>query len=118
MTIPYIAHPPVDDFGLDFSDLKYSASLGASSDTTLTVPGAAPAYKAVIKVEQNGLVWVSLNATAALPAGTSFAGVSSELVTDAKSLCRRVRPGDVLHFITATAGTDVSVVLYSLPTAN
>lgn len=118
MITPYLSQQPVDDFGLRFSNLKYSASLAATTDTTLTVPGKAQRYKAVIKVENNGLVWVALNATAAVPAGGTFAATTSELITDAKSLCREVRSGDVLHFITATAGTDVSVVFYALDTNN
>jgi len=118
MVAPYISQQPVDDFGLRFSELKYSASLAATTDTALTIPGNAGRYKAIIKVENNGLVWVALNATAAVPAGAGFAATTSELITDAKSLCREVKAGDVLHFITATAGTDVSVVLYALGTNN
>lgn len=118
MITPYVSQQPVDDFGLRFAGLKYSASLAATTDTTLTIPGVAHTYKAVIKVENNGLVWVALNATAAVPAGSTFAATTSELINDAKSLCREVRAGDVLHFITATAGTDVSVVLYALGTNN
>lgn len=118
MITPYVSQQPVDDFGLRFAGIKYSASLAATTDTTLTIPGNAPTYKAVIKVENNGLVWVALGATAALPVGGTFAATSSELITDSKSLCREVKAGEVLHFITATAGTDVSVVLYSLRTNN
>lgn len=117
-TTPYTAQQTVTDFGLRFSNLKYSASLAATTDTTLTVPGGADRYKAVIKVEANGLVWVALNGTAAVPAGGSFAATTSELVTDAKSICREVVAGDVLHFYTATASTDTSVVLYPLGTNN
>lgn len=118
MITPYLSQQPVDDFGLRFADLKYSASLAATTDTTLTIPANARRYKAVIKVENNGLVWTAINETAAVPAGASFAATTSELITDAKSLCREVVSGDVLHFITATAGTDVSVVLYALGTNN
>jgi hypothetical protein len=103
---------------LYFSNLKYSASLAATTDTTLTVPTKAQRYKAIIKVENNGLVWVALNATAAIPAGGTFAATTSELITDAKSLCREVKAGDVLHFFTSTAGTDVSVVFYAVGTNN
>ena len=70
MITPYTSQQPVDDFGLLFASLKYSASLAATTDTTLTVPSKAQRYKAVIKVESNGLVWVALNATAAVPAGS------------------------------------------------
>jgi len=118
MVAPYLSQQPVDDFGLRFSELKYSASLAATTDTSLTIPGNAGRYKAVIKVENNGLVWAALNATAAVPAGAGFAATTSELINDAKSLCREVKSGDILHFITATAGTDVSVVLYALGTNN
>lgn len=115
---PYLSQQPVDDFGLRFSNLKYSANLDAKTDTTLTVPSDGQRYKAVMKVENNGLVWVALNGTAAVPAGASFAKTTSELITDAKSLCREVKAGDVLHFYTATNNTDVSVVFYALGTNN
>jgi|SRR5712672_1216063 len=118
MVAPYISQQPIDDFGLVFSELKYSASLAATTDTTLTIPAKAARYKAIIKVENNGLVWVASNATAAVPVGTTFVATTSELITDAKSLCREVKKGEVLHFITSTAGTDVSVVLYALGTNN
>lgn len=117
MIKPYTSQQPVDDFGLLFPDLKYSAALAATTDTTLTIPGNAPRYKAIIKVDSN-LVWVALNATAAVPAGMSFAATTSELVSDNKTLCREVRSGDVLHFYTATATTNVSVVLYAIGTNN
>ncbi len=118
MVTPYISQQPVDDFGLRFADLKYSASLAATTDTTLTIPGKAQRYKALIKVKNNGIVWVALNATAAVPAGTTFAATTSELVNDKSTLCREIKAGDVLHFYTATATTDVSVVLYSVGTNN
>jgi hypothetical protein len=113
MVTPYNAQWTVNDFGQPFATLKYSASLAATTDTTLTVPGDAPKYRALIKVETNGLVWVALNATAAVPAGGTFAATTSELITDDRTLCRYVKAGDVLHFYTAGSGIDVSVVLYS-----
>ena len=117
MIKPYNSQQPVDDFGLLFPDLKYSVALSATTDTTLTIPGNAPRYKAIIKIDAN-LVWVALNATAAVPAGTTFAATTSELVSDNKTLCREVKAGDVLHFYTATATTNVSVVLYGVGTNN
>lgn len=118
MITPYLSQQPVDDFGARFASLKYSSTLAISTDTSLTIPGNAQVYKAVIKVKTNGAVWVALNATAAVPAGASFAATTSELITDAKSLCREVRAGDVLHFISAAANIDVSVVLYAVGTNN
>lgn len=118
MITGYNAQQPVDDFGFRFTPLKYSASLAASTDTSLTVPGGASRYKVIIKVKNAGLVWVAINATAALPVGGTFAATSSELVTDSRTLCREVVANDVLHFITATASTDISVVFYSVGSIN
>lgn len=115
---PYTSQQPVDDFSLGFATLKYSAALAGSTDTTLTVPGAAPRYKMLIKVGGAGIVWAAMNATAAVPAGTTLAAVSSEMVTAEQAICREVKAGDVLHLITATATTNVSVVFYALGTPN
>ena len=115
---PYIAQDTVTDFAMRFSSLKYSASLTATTNTTLTIPGTAPRYKAVIKVKNNGVVWVALNKTAETAAGPSFAATDSELISDAKSLCREVKAGDVLNFFSETSATSVSVVLYALNTNN
>jgi hypothetical protein len=117
MITPYTSQQPVDDFGLRFANLLYNVSLAATTDTTLTIPGTAPYYKALIKISYNGVVWVALNATAAVPAGTSFASTTSELLNE-QNLCREVKAGDVLHFYTATVNTVVSVALYAVGTNN
>lgn len=114
---PYVSQQPVDDFGLRFG-LNYTASLAATTDTTLTVPGVAPRYKVLIKCETGSQVWVALNGTAAVPAGGSFAASTSELLTNATPICREVKAGDVLHFYTATASTDVGVTFFGLQTTN
>lgn len=118
MITPYLSQQPVDDFSLRFADLKYSATLAATTDTALTIPGNASRYKALIKVEGSGHVWVANNATAAVPAGAGFAATTSELVPQNGGICREVKAGDVLHFYTATANIDVSVVLYAVGTPN
>ena len=110
-------------FGLPFSNSKYSASLAITSDTTLDVPNGssmgAPLnsvnrFLAVVQVEANASVWVAVNATAAVPAGTSFAATTSELIIGGEEWSREVKSTDVLHFIAPVAGTDVSVVFYAL----
>lgn len=113
---PYLSQQPVDDFGLLFSKIHYSSTLGASADTALTVPSTAPRFKALIKVRSGVNVWVALNEAATVPAGNTFLATPSELING--TLCREVKAGDVLHFITATASTDVSVVFYSVGTNN
>lgn len=118
MPTPYLAQQPVNDFGLNFSDTRYSATLASATDTTLTVPSTAPRYKVVVKVEPDAVVWMAIGATAAVPAGGTFATVSSEMITGSTPLCREVKAGDVLHFISASTNRDVSVVFYALGTNN
>lgn len=107
-------------FGLEFTNTAYSASLAAATPTPLTVPtdGAMGGgktqtknwYLAIFIYEPGAIVWVANNATAAVPAGATFAATSSEMNPAA---CL-VRAGDVLSFITATVNTDVSVLFYAL----
>lgn len=110
MNTPYNSHPPVTDFGLPISGLKFSATLAITTDTALTIPGSAPRYKAVIKVVTTGSVFVALNETAEVPVGAAFASTTSELLPEA----REVRKGDVLHFISDVAASNVTVALYAL----
>lgn len=121
MITPYLSQQPIDDFGLRFSDLKFNALVAVTTDTALTIPGNAPRYKAVIKVmvvdaADNGVSWVAINATAAPPAGATFAATTSELLTN-QAIGREVKAGDVLHFY-STAATNISVALYSVGTNN
>ena len=117
MITPYLSQQPIDDFGLRFAGLLYSCDVAATTDTTLTISGVAPVYKAVIKAGSGDEVWVALNATAAIPAADTFAATTSELITVNGKICREVKHGDVLHFY-STAGGNVSVVLYALGTNN
>ncbi len=111
-------------FGLQFSDLKFSASLAITTDTTLAVPlkgsmGAAldtvNKWLAVIQVEANLSVWLALNATAAAPAGSSFAATTSDLIIGSEYYGVEVKAGDVMHFFAPVAGTDILVKFYALP---
>lgn len=99
---------------LPFATIKYSATLAASTATSLVVPTVAGKFKAVIKAETDAVVWVSDSGTAAVPAGASFATVSSEMVPVNGELEREVFSGDTLSFITAGTDIDVSVVFYVL----
>ncbi len=127
MTIIYKLQKDVagyNGWGLQFTDLKYSASLAITTDTTLVVPSSgalgAPLnqvnrFLAVINVEANLSVWCALNATAAVPGGTTFAATTSDLIIGGQYYAREVKAADVLHFIAPTAGTDISVLFYALP---
>ncbi len=111
--------------GLQIADILYSATLtSGGGDTTLTVPAAGSLggiggqlhnkWAAKIVTEQGSTVWHALNATAAVPAGATFAASTSELIPPETEIIRRVEAGDVMHFVTADATADVSVTFYSL----
>lgn len=111
-------------FGLQFCDTMFSASLAITTDTTLTVPlkGAmgmaldtVNKWLAVIQVEANLSVWFALNATAAVPAGSTFAATTSDLIIGSEYYGVEVKAGDVMHFLAPTAGTDILVKFYALP---
>lgn len=116
MITPYVSQQPVNDFGSRFSNLQLSASLAASTDTPVTIPGNAGRYKALIKVKNE--TWVAINAIAAAPAGASFAVTNSELIEAGMTICREVKAGDVLHFFSATAATSVGISLFAVGTNN
>ena len=59
-------------------------------------------------------VWCALNATAAVPAGASFASTTSDLILGGEYYAREVKAGDVLHFIAPVAATSVSIQYYTL----
>ena len=107
----------VNGYGLPFSVQVYSASIAATTDTTLAVPltnamgmvnaTSATKFIAHFSYAPTAKVWVANNATAAVPAGTTFAASTSELNPPAKF----VKAGDVLHFYSA-AISDISVAFY------
>lgn len=111
-------------FGLQFSDQKFSASLALTTDTTLTVPvnaamgqalNSISKWLAVVQVEANASVWFALNAIAAVPAGSTFAATTSDLIIGSEYYGVEVKAGDVMHFLAPVAGTDIMVKFYALP---
>ena len=117
----------INDFGQQYSDQIYNATLAAATNTQLTVPGggamgAISSYggsnnknkvRAVIRT--TGDVWVAVNQTADVPAGASFAQDTSELVTNTQGKSYDVYVGDVLNFFSKTATTpSVSVAFYAM----
>lgn len=115
----------VNGYGLPFSNTAFSATLAANTDTTLAVPlgaaAGAPAAvafnKFIVQLKYSkdsggaaGDVWVSVNGTAAVPAGATFASTTSILNPTAKT----VKAGDVLHFISADTGVSVSAEFFAV----
>lgn len=110
-------------FGASFCDDVYSATLKAAADTVVNVPltqviGAPSAtsfnkFLAVIVVDASADVFVSINATAVVPAGATFAKASSELVPANQLYAKSVKAGDIIHFI--SPGTpSVTVAFYAI----
>lgn len=108
-----------NDFGAQFSNTNYSATLAANTATTLTVPTGSGIGKAndttynkflaVFGYASGVSVFVANNGTGAKPAGGTFAATTSVL----NPPCREVQSGDTLSFF-STAGGDVTVAFYSI----
>lgn len=111
----------VNGFGLPFCDTIYSAAIAANTDTTVTVPSQTPMgaiaanqknkYVAVI-TSSAAATYMAVNATAAKPAGATFAAVTSGMLPNGQPYARYVNAGDVLHFL-SNAGCDVTVEFYA-----
>ncbi len=117
-----------NDFGQQYSDQIYNATLAAATNTTLTVPGggimggmtsyasAADKNKVLAVIRTTGNIWVAVNQTADVPSGGSFTQDTSELVTNTLDKAYLVNVGDVINFFAPTATTpSVSVAFYALP---
>jgi predicted amino acid racemase len=118
-----------NDFGQLYSDQIYNATLTASTNTQLTVPGGGvmgniTSYgdsvsrnkvMAIIRVSVAAEVWFAVNATAGVPAGASFAKATSEVIVEDIEMARLVKVGDVLNFYTTGTGKSVSVAFYAMP---
>ncbi len=110
----------VNGWGLPFCGQVYTVTLGAGSEQTVTVPSNLPLgvpgslynkFIVVITCEQAKKVYVAVNATAAVPAGGTFAASTSELLPVQSA--KFVKAADVLHFVCAAAA-DVSVAFYAI----
>lgn len=89
---------------------KYSVTLPTSSAITLTIPYGYTTYVAIFSYEAGANIWIANNATAAMPAGATFAATTSER----NPAARQVNPGDVLSVITGDTGVEMGVTLYAL----
>jgi hypothetical protein len=113
-------------YGLQFSDQKYSATLGAGTDTTVAVPltgtlGAAlnsvNKFLAIVTIYNatgEGEVWCANNTAASAPVGATFAATASDLIVQNRDYARWVKAGDVLHFLSPVADTDICVMFYAM----
>ena len=106
-------------YGAPFAVHKYTTTLAANTEATLTVPGISAAgninsntktqWMAVFTYEAAKKIYVALNGTAAVPAGATLAASTSSLNPSG----RIVREGDIIHVISAAVG-DMSIELFYL----
>jgi len=116
MATPYLISRDLSGavgYGLKPAVQKYSATIAAATDTTLTLPSDEPYYEVIFSYADGYNVWVAYGATAAVPAGATFAATTSEL----NPTVRRVPAGTVIHFICSSA-VDIGVVIYGAPNAS
>lgn len=109
-------------FGTSFCDTIYSTTLSATTDTTIAVPltaalGAPTAtsknkFLAIISCTPTDAVYMALNATAAVPAGNTFAATTSELIPNGYT-AKTVKSGDTIHFYSASTAS-ITVAFYAI----
>jgi hypothetical protein len=110
----------VSGFGRQFPTIIYSATLAGSTEEHFTIPSSSviggmnstytnPRYLIVFGYKQATEFWVAINATAAVPAGGTFASSTAELLPSAYE----VKAGDVVSVISA-AGGDISISIYGM----
>jgi len=92
----------------------YTATLAASTASSVTVPSNLSTWVMYVRVQPNGWVWVSKSGTAAVPAGGTFAASGSELICGTIEYKRMVKAGDVISFITANTTCDIEVDFQSV----
>lgn len=94
-----------------FSTDKYSATLASAGSDSFTVPSNYQNWIASFSFQPGSTCWVSINGTAAQPAGATFAASASQLLPGALS----VQAGDEIDvYNNGTDSADVGVILYAI----
>lgn len=91
----------------------FTATLAASTAKSLTVPSNVPFWVMYVRVQPNGWVWCSRTTTAAVPASSSLAAASSELIVGTIEYRRKVFAGDTISFITPNTTCDIEVAFFA-----
>lgn len=106
-------------FAPPISTDKYSATLASAGNATITLPTNVPVWIVSFSFQPGSEVWVSYNASAAAPAGATFASTTSELLPGSR-IMPSLKPDGVtpatINILNTGAGTaDVGVILYAVP---
>lgn len=107
-----------NDFGSQFTDTAYSATVAATTNTTLVVPvgsgvGKAndtnPKFLAIFSYAPSTQVWVAVN----VGATPSLTGSFVANATCLNPRCKEVKGGDTINFY-STAGAIIGVEFYAI----
>lgn len=94
------------------SDTMYSATIASGAHQNVTVPSINENWIVVFSYQFGSDIWVSVNNTAAAPAGATFAATTSFL-TPAQL---KVKAGDTIScFNNNASGQDVGIAFYAVP---
>lgn len=99
-------------FAPKLPDDMYSAAIASGDDESITVPSTSSSWIAVFSYQPGATFWVSINDTAAPPAGAVFASSTSFLLPAQLS----VNAGDTISCYNNTAtDQDIGIALYANP---
>lgn len=96
-----------------FSQDKFSATLASGGNATITVPAHSNYTKWVVafSYQPGSNIWLSVDGTAAAPAGATFASTTSQLLPGSLA----VNTGDTINILNNGAGNaDVGAVFYAI----
>lgn len=99
-------------FAPAFAQDAFSATLDSGGGTdSITVPGNFQNWIVAFSYQPGSDIWVAVNASAAAPAGITFAATVSEL----NPASRTVQAGDEISVLNnGSADADVGIVLYAI----
>lgn len=90
---------------------KYSATLAASGNSTITVPSNFTNWIVSFSFQPGADIWVAYNTNAAAPVGATFASTNSELLPGSRTLLK----GTTINLLNNGSGiADVGVILYAI----
>lgn len=95
----------------DLANNMYSAAFASGDEDDITVPSTSDEWIAVFSYQPGGTIWVSVNDTAAPPAGNTFAATTSFLLPAQL----KVKKGDTIScYNNSTTDQDVGIALYAV----
>jgi hypothetical protein len=95
-----------------FPSNLYNATLTSGSNSSITVPSNNQNWIAILSYQPGSDMWVSVNNTAAAPAGATFAAATSFLLPAQL----KVQAGDTISVYNNTSTSqDVGIALYAIP---